>query len=131
MRVHQGDGFEHVAEVLTHLATVFVQDVAEANDVLIRRFSEDKGPDGHQGVEPTAGLIDRLTNEVGGVLLRELFHIPARVPQCGEGHGAGVVPAVDDLRHSMRRVSALWALNRDIVDERAVRIEIVDVLTGT
>jgi hypothetical protein len=31
----------------------------------------------------------------------------------------------------MRRVRALWALNRDIVDERAVRIEIVDVRTGT
>jgi len=35
VRVHQGDGFEHVPEVLTHLAAVFVQDVAEANNVLV------------------------------------------------------------------------------------------------
>jgi hypothetical protein len=30
----------------------------------------------------------------------------------------------------MRRVLALWTLNGDIVDERAVRIKIVDVPPG-
>jgi hypothetical protein len=35
MLVHQGDGFEDVAKVLAHLAAVLVEDMAQADDVLV------------------------------------------------------------------------------------------------
>ena len=58
--VHQRDRLEDVAQVLGHLAAVLGEDVAEADDVLVRRLVEDQRADRHQRVEPAAGLVDGL-----------------------------------------------------------------------
>ncbi len=109
--------------MLGHLAAVLGQDVAQADDVLVRALVEDEGADGHQGVEPAAGLVDRLGDELRRVALLEQLLVLVRVAVLGEGHRARVVPGVDDLGHAGRGAAALAAVEGDLVDERAVRVE--------
>ena len=104
--VHQRDRLEDVAEVLGHLAAVLGQDVAQAEHVLVRRLVEDQRPDGHQRVEPAAGLVDRLADEVGrvGLLEHRRGALDVRVAPLRERHRPGVEPRVDHLGHAGRRV---------------------------
>ena len=90
MLVHQGHRLQDIAEVLTHLPTVFVEDVSEAEDASIGGLIEDESANRHQGVEPTSGLIDCLTDEVGWIrgvedLLRTLT---MRISPLSERHRA-------------------------------------------
>ncbi len=86
-----------------------------------------------QGVEPAAGLVHGLGDEVGRELLAAVDQLPVleRVVMLGEGHGARVEPGVDHLFHPPHRpLPALGAGPGELVDEGAVRIElrgIVDV----
>ena len=50
-----------------------VDDQPQAHHVLVRRPAEDQRADRHQRVEPAAGLVDRLADELGRVT-------PARTP---------------------------------------------------
>ena len=131
VRVHQTDRFQHVAEVLGHLASLLVLDVAEADDVSVGGRAHDKGSDGHQCVEPAAGLVDGLADEVGGVTPFEHLGAPRGmgIAPLGERHGPGVVPAVDDLGHPPRLRSAGRAGERDVVDVGPMRVEGRDVLS--
>ena len=57
--------------------------------------------DGKQRIEPAARLIDGLADEVGReALFKFLFMFKGIVPLC-KGHGAGIIPAVDDFRHPL------------------------------
>ena len=47
MLVHQGHRLQDIAEVLTHLPTVFVEDVSEAEDASIGGLIEDEGSNRH------------------------------------------------------------------------------------
>ncbi len=131
VRVHQTDRFQHVAEVLGHLASLLVLDVAEADDVSVGGRAHDQGSDGHQRVEPAAGLVDGLADEVGGVTPVEHLGAPGGmgIAPLGERHGPGVVPAVDDLGHPPRLRSAGRAGQRDVVDVGPMRVEGRDVLS--
>ena len=53
--------------------------------------------DGQLAVEPSASLVQRFTNEVRRKLAFEGFGILMRVSPLREGHGAAVVPTIDDL----------------------------------
>ncbi len=125
--IHERDRGEDVAEVLAHLAAVLVEDVAEADDVAVRGLAEDERVDSHERVEPAAGLVDRLADEVGRELLGEGALVPVRVAEGGEGHRARVVPAVDDLGHAPGLQAALGARNGDVVDVRAVGVGLGDI----
>ena len=76
-------GLDHVAPALRHLLTLGVEDQAEADAVAVAGVVEEQGRLGEQGVEPAAGLVDRLADEVGGEALLELR--PA--PRTGSGTG--------------------------------------------
>lgn len=128
--VHERDRLEHVAEVLAHLAAILVEDVAEADDVLVGAVVEDQGADRHQRVEPAAGLIDRLADEVGGVARVECLAPSMGVAPLREWHGTGVVPAVDDFGDACGGAAALGAGKGDVVDEGAVRVECRQVAPG-
>ena len=58
---------QDVAEVLAHLAAVFVDDVAQAEHRLVRGPLERERAHRHQRVEPATGLVDRLADVVGRV----------------------------------------------------------------
>ena len=118
--------------MLAHLAAVLGQDVAQAQHVLVGGLVEDQGADGHQGVEPAAGLVDGLADEVGRVGALEGLDGPfgVRVPPLGEGHRAGVEPGIDHLGHPAEGALNPGQGEGDVVDVGAVRVERELVLTG-
>ena len=83
---------------------------------------------GELAVEPAAGLIERFTDEVGRELRLKLFRaaIGNRISPLGERHCAGVVPAVNHLRHTLHP-SALRKRRvvLDGVDVRLVNPQVV------
>ena len=101
--VHQPHRLHHVAEVLGHLAPLLVDDVPQAHHVLVRRMAEHQGADRHQRVEPAAGLVDRLADELRRVRLLELTQVPQRRAVLRERHRSRVEPGVDHLGHPRRR----------------------------
>ena len=60
--------------MLTHLAAIFIQDMSQTEHVLIGGLIEDQGTDRHQGIEPTASLINRFTNKISGIGGFKLFY---------------------------------------------------------
>ena len=121
---------ELVAERLRHLAAVFGDQVPQADDVAIRRLIEMQHAFGHQGVEPPAGLVDRLGDEVGWeARLERLDAAPELgvVAPLRERHRAGVVPGVDHLGDACRDARTRRAGERDLVEERAMWVDVVHV----
>ena len=57
-----------------------------------------------QGIEPSSGLVHGLRDELGRELLMEQLLILKGIMVLGKGHGSGVEPAVDDLRHPVHRL---------------------------
>ena len=88
-------GLDHVALALRHLLALGVEDQAEADAVAVAGGVEEQGRLGEQRVEPAAGLVDRLADEVGREALLEQLLVLERVVELGEGHRAAVVPGVD------------------------------------
>ena len=91
-------GVDDVAEALGHFLAVAIEDEAQADDVLIGDRVHEERADGMQGVEPAAGLIDRLADVVGGELRLELFLVLEGIVPLGVGHGTGVKPDIDQIR---------------------------------
>jgi hypothetical protein len=120
MFVHEWDWFQNIAEMLAHLATVFVQDVAEAQHVLVRRLVKDQGANCHQGVEPTTGLVNGLTDEVSRVASLEKFDIGFWITLLREWHGTGIKPAVNDFRNAVSGLATFPTGKCDIVNVRAM-----------
>ena len=94
--VEHAPGVDHVAQPLGHLAAVAVQDVAQAEHVLVAGVAGEQRADGQQAVEPAAGLVDGLADEIGREALLERLLVLEGVVPLGDGHGAGVEPGVDD-----------------------------------
>ena len=111
-----------VAQRLGHLAALLVEDQPEADDVLERGLVEQQRGDGQQRVEPAAGLVQRLADEVGGEPLLEMVLVVVRRVELGERHRARVKPDVDHLGHAMHVAAAVVAGQHDVVDERPVGI---------
>ena len=111
--------------MLGHLLALGVLHVAHDHAVLEGAAVEQQGADGHQRVEPAAGLVDGLGDEVGReVGLEHLLVLKGIVP-LGEGHGAGIVPAVDHLGGALHLAAAAGAGQRHRVDVGAVQLDVV------
>ncbi len=115
-------GIDDVAFALRHLLALGVEDQAEADAVAIAGGVEEQGRLGEQGVEPAAGLVDRLADVVGGEALREQLLVLERVVELGEGHRAAVVPGVDHRLDPAHLSPALGAVEDDLVDVGAVQV---------
>ena len=92
--------------------------------VLVRAFAENERADGNQGVEPAAGLVDGFGNEVCRETLFEYFLIFKGIVPLRERHGAGIVPAVDDLGRSVHGAAAFFTLDGHFVDVGTVKLNI-------
>ena len=66
--------------------------------VLLCLFGEQQRADREQAVEPTASLVECLTDEVCRELFFELLFALMRIAPLSERHRATVVPTVDDFR---------------------------------
>ena len=129
-------GLAVVPLLLGHLQTVFAKHQPQNNAIaegvrvgagrLIRiRLLlpvHQQRADGQQAVEPTSRLVQSLADEIRRKLRGELRAALPRVAPLCKRHGAGVVPAVDDLGHPLH---ARPASERGIVGDR-VDVRLVD-----
>ena len=71
-----------------HLLSVLILDMAQHDDIFIRRLVENQCGDGKQGVEPPSCLVHRLGDEVRRELLLEQFLILKWIVMLRKWHGA-------------------------------------------
>ena len=87
--------------------------------------------DREQRVEPPAGLVDGLADEVGGKAVFERVGVVERVVELRGGHGAGVEPRIE---HGLDPVCGSGLTrrtrDRDVVDVGTVQIHAVEIATG-
>ena len=95
--------------------------MSEHQTVAVARLVEDQCRDREQRVEPSAGLIDRLADEISRELLLKEFLILKRIVMLRKRHRAGVKPTVDHFRHTVHRLAALRTFDRDLIDVRTVQ----------
>ena len=62
-----------------------------------------------------------------GKLLLELLLVFKRIMPLRERHGAGIIPAVDDLVLAVHLAAALRAGERHVVDVRAVQLDVLGI----
>ena len=122
-------GLDDVAAALRHLLALGVEDQPEADAVAIAGGVEEQRRLGQQRVEPAAGLVDRLADEVGREALLELLLVLERVVELRERHRAAVVPGVDHRIDPAHLAAALLAGEDDVVDVGAVEV-VGDVAAG-
>lgn len=83
--------------MLAHFNALVILYMAQDHHVFIRRLVKELGGDGHERIEPAAGLINSLADEVGGeVIFKHLLVFEGIVP-LRKGHRTGVKPAVNHL----------------------------------
>ena len=122
--VQELERVEHVAEALGHLAAVAVHDEAQADHVAVRGLVEQQRAHGQQRVEPAAGLVDGLGDEVGRE--RPLEGGPAS-GEWGSPTGRTASTRSRTRRRARRGsvglLAALRAVEGDLVHERPVRVQ--------
>ena len=99
----------------------------EAQHVAVRRLVEDQRADGHQRVEPAAGLVDRLADEVGRVgLLEHLAPSPRRAGSPTARTASSRSRTSASITSGTRRASLRRSVGQgkhDVVDVGPVRVE--------
>ncbi len=106
--------------MLAHFQTVFVAYVPEHNAVLKGRFIEQQRGNGQQRVKPTARLIHRLGNEIGGERLLEHLFVFERIVVLRKRHTARIEPTVDHFGRAVHHAAA-FASKRHFVHIRFVQ----------
>ena len=76
----------HVALVLGHFYSVFVPNKPQHNTVFEGRLAKQQCGNCYQSVKPTARLIHRFADEIGGEVLLEKFLVFKRVVKLRIGH---------------------------------------------
>ncbi len=95
-------------------------------------LSKQQGADGVQRVEPAAGLVDRLADEIRRELCSEGLLVFEGIVPLGHGHRARVEPDIDQLGDALHlaRLAALRAGKLDLVDIRPVQVQARKVTPG-
>src|SRR5690606_36335797 len=89
------DGVRVVAGALAHLATVVGKDEAVYNYCLCGGNLEKRSCEYSERVEPAAGLVEALADEVRRKALLECFLVLEGIVILRVGHGARFEPAVE------------------------------------
>ena len=121
---------DHVADVLGHLAAFGVLHMTHHDAVFKGSAFKQQGGDGFQRVEPAAGLVDGFGDEVGREALLEDFLVFKGIVPLGEGHGAGIVPAVDNVGHAGHGLAALGAGDLNLIHVGTVQLDLANLGGG-
>jgi hypothetical protein len=113
-----------------HVADVFDSppggvSIIPPRSVTVGGAVEQAGRDGEQRVEPPAGLVQALADEVGRKVPAELGVVLERPVPLGREHRARIEPRVDHLGHAPHASAAHAAREDDLVHHRLVGIEVV------
>ena len=115
-----------VLQAFGHLLAVLRQNQAVNHHIPVGGLAEETGSQDHQGVEPAAGLVKPLCDEIGREETLDLILLLKGIVLLGVGHGPRLEPAVQDLRRTA--VGLPVPLDQDLVDE--VLMEIGNLLSG-
>ena len=110
-----------VAETFRHLLAVLGQHHAVHHHMHRRRLVEERAGEDRECVEPAAGLILPLGDELGREAAVEVFLVLEGIVFLSVRHGAALEPAVEHLRHAFERRA------RSGLDGHAVHEMLVDV----
>ena len=110
------EGIHHITLGFTHLLSVLIRHQAQDDDILIGSLVEQQSGFRQEGVKPPPCLIHGLGDELRRELLLEQVFIFKRIMVLRKGHGSGVKPAVDDLRHTPHGFAALGAGEGHFID---------------
>ena len=113
-----------VALGLTHLLAVLILYVSQYDNVLIARAVKEQRGLCQQGVEPSAGLVYCLGDELCRILCFKQFLVLKRIVMLCIRHCAGVEPAVDHFRYTVHGLAALRAGEGHFVDVRTVQFHL-------
>ena len=109
-------GADDVAQMLAHLVAVLVLHMPQHHAVFKGSRAKDERRNRQKRIEPAARLVDRLGNEIGREAALEFFLVFEGVVPLREGHGARIVPAVDDLLDAVHRLAAVRAFDNDVIN---------------
>merc|ERR1719428_625057 len=106
----------------------FLDDVPHAALVELQRLSpydrliEQVRRQDHQGVEPSASLIEAFRNEICGETLLELVLVLVRIVLLCVRHCARFKPAVKDLIDALQHALSFLGRNLDVIDEMTMNV---------
>ena len=123
-------GIHCIALGLAHLLSVLIQHKPHDNYIFIRRLVEQQGGLSKEGIEPSSGLVHCLGYKLGRELGLEQFLILKGIMVLRKGHGAGIKPAVNHLRHTLHGLIALGALDVYSVNIWAVKLDFIRAVVG-
>ena len=116
-----------ILETLGHLLPVFGQNHAVDDHIARGGLVEERGRKNRQRVEPSAGLVLPLRDEVGGEVLFKALLVFKGVMVLGIGHRTALEPAVENLGNARQdRSGTPFELDR--IDEMLV--DVADFLAG-
>ena len=116
------EGIHRIAFGLTHLLTIFIENVTHNDNVFKRRAVKQQRRFRHQRVKPASCLVNSLGNELCRELSLKYVLIFKGIMMLCKGHCAGVKPAVDYFGNTVHGAAALRALHCDLVDIRTMQL---------
>ena len=78
-----------------------------------------------QGIEPSSCLVDSFADKVCGELRLEHVLVFKRIVMLCKRHTSAVKPAVHNFGSTLHSTAALFALERNLVDIRLVKLDIL------
>ena len=118
-------GVDGVAQALGHFLTVFIKNVAQADDILEGDGFKEHRRDGMQAVKPATRLIHRLADIVGRVLLFQDVAVSLRIRPLRHLHRAAIEPDVDHFGHTAHRAALAIRVGKgDFIDIGTMQIEL-------
>ena len=117
-----------VVQALGHLLAVLGQDDSGDHAVEERGLVEQSCGDDRKRIEPTAGLVQTLVDEVGGEMGLEALLVLEGIVHLGVGHRAGLEPAVQDVRDPPHGALSIRTGPCDLVDE--VLVQVLDLVAA-
>ena len=118
-------GVNGIALGLAHLAAVLILYMTEHDDILIWCFIKKQRGNGNQRIEPAAGLVNGLGDEISRETLLKNFLVLKRIMPLGKRHGTGVEPAVDNFRYTVHFLTTFRAFDGHGINVRTVQFDIV------
>mmetsp|Transcript_74071 Transcript_74071/g.173831 ORF Transcript_74071/g.173831 Transcript_74071/m.173831 type:complete len:310 (+) Transcript_74071:1112-2041(+) len=121
-------GIREVLEALGHLLAICGQHQAVDNEVLEGRAVEQVGSQDHERVEPAAGLVETLSDELSRKALLKLLLTLEGVVLGSVRHRSALKPAVENLVDALEHAFALLRRDLDVVYE--VAMDVLDLSAG-
>ena len=104
--------------------------MTENDYILIGSIIKEQSRNCQQGIEPATSLVNSLRNEICWITVFKNFLVLKWIMPLSKRHRTGIEPAVNNLWNTLHFLTALWAVNGNIVDVWAMKLDIVWAVVG-